>query len=180
MEENKENEQKFKECHCAEHNAHHWLKFAIILITLFLACYLAVYYILDQMRHSYYIPSKMDSIDKVLQEQDKLFNEMTTFPMHYNAMINVKSPVETYKDDENDAYKIIIDLKPFNDNPDNIKIDIKSNKVSISGEEDKTEKNSEKVYAFSQSFVLPEKIEADKVTKQQSGHKYVITLPIDD
>ncbi|MBS4760338.1 MAG: Hsp20/alpha crystallin family protein [Clostridium sp.] len=175
-----ENNNNFKECHCEEHKAEHWVKFALLLLGLFLACYLAVYYVLDQMRHSYYIPSRMDNIDKILQEQDKLFNEMTTFPMHYNAMMNVKSPVETYKDDENDAYKVIVDLKPFNDNPDNINVDIKSNRVSISGEEEKSGKNSENVYAFSQSFVLPEKIKTNKVKKEKSGHKYIITLPIDD
>lgn len=187
MDENKE----FKECNCdekshhdkmhaEEHKAENWAKFALLLLALFIACYLAVYYVMDQMRHTYYVPARMDSIDNVIQEQDKLFKDMSTLPMHYNAMMVVKNPVETYKDDENDSYKIIINLKPFNNDPKNIKVDIKENKISISGQEEKTGKNAEQVYAFSQSFVLPEKIEVDKVLKEKSGNKYIITLPIDD
>lgn len=179
MEENNEH-QHGHECHCEEHKAVHWMKFAMLLLALFIACYLAVYYVLDQMRHSYYIPSRMDNIDNVLQEQDKMFNDMSTFPMQYNAMKTIKNPVETYKDDKHDAYIVIVNLKPFNNNPDNINVNVDENKVSISGEEEKMGKNSEKIYEFSQSFVLPEKIDTEKVTKEKSGHKYIITLPIDD
>ena len=176
MEENRE----IKECHCNEHKTEHLVKFALLLLAVFLACYLASYYILDQMRHSYYVPSRMESIDKILREQDKMFNEMTTFPMRYNTMMNVKNPVETFKDDENDTYKIIVDLKPFNNNPENVKIDINNNKINISGEEKRESKNAEKLYAFSQSFVLPEKIKTDKIKKEIHKNKYIITLPIDD
>lgn len=182
MEENKEHHQ----CNCDEHHlehhkSEHWLKFALLLLALFIACYLAVYYVLDQMRHAYYLPSApIENIDRIMQEQDKLFNDMSAFPMHNNAMMSVKNPIETYKDDDNDAYKMIIDLKPFNNNPKNVAVDVTDNRVSVTGLGEKTGKNSDKVYSFSQSFVLPEKIDKSKVTKEQKYHKYIITMPIVD
>lgn len=62
----------------------------------------------------------IENIDRILNEQDKMFQKdfgMGVFPMHDRAMMMVKNPVETYKDDNADAYKMIINLKPFNNNP---------------------------------------------------------------
>lgn len=177
MDENKE----FNECRCDSHKTEHWVKFALLLLALFIACYLAVYYILDQMRHSYYIPHlPMDNIDRIINEQDRIFEGMGALPMHNNALMMMKTPVETYKDDNQDAYKMVIDLKPFNNNPNNVTVDIQAHKVSVTGLGEKTGKHSDKVYSFSQSFVLPEKIATEKVTKEKTRHKYIITMPIED
>ncbi len=180
MDENKE----FKECNCDEHyhnKTENWIKFALILLALFLACYLAVYYIMDQMRHAYYVPAMpMENIDRIMKEQDKMFEDMGALPMNNKAFMNIKNPVETYKDDSDDSYKMIIDLKPFNNNPDNINLDIQNNKISISGKAEKTKKHSENVYSFSQSFVLPENIDTNNVKKEIKHHKYIITMPIED
>lgn len=182
MDENKEYHE-FKECHCDEHHhTTHWVKFALLLLALFLASYLAVYYVMDQIRHAYYLPAApMEDIDRIINEQDRMFErEMGAFPLHKQALMHVKSPIETFKDDKNNEYKMIINLKPFNNNPKNINLDIQDNRVSVTGVGEKSGKNTDKVYTFSQSFVLPEKIDLEKVTKEKSGHNYVITLPIDD
>ena len=69
MEEYRENNND-KSCNCTNHNSGHWIKFALLLLALFLASYLAVYYILDQMRHAYYIPSApVENIDRIIKEQ---------------------------------------------------------------------------------------------------------------
>lgn len=182
MDENKE-QHETKNCNCNEHHhTIHWVKFALMLLALFLACYLAVYYVTDQIRHAYYLPaSPMEDIDRIINEQDKMFErEMGVLPMHNHALMHVKSPIETFKDDKNNEYKMIINLKPFNNNPKNINLDVQDNRISVSGIGEKSSKNKDKIYSFSQSFVLPEKIDVEKVNKEISGHKYIITLPIDD
>lgn len=177
MEENHE----FKECHCDEHKTEHWVKFALLLLALFVACYLAVYYVLDQMRHAYYVPvAPMQNIDRILQEQDKMFQDMGVLPMHNKAIMHIKSPVETFKDDDTDTYKIVIDLKPFNNNPKNVEVSIQPNNVSIKGAEDKMKRHSENLYVFSQSFVFPEKIKVKDVQKEVKHHRLIYTLPVDD
>ena len=105
---------------------------------------------------------------------------MGAMPMHNAAMMKMKTPVETYKDDSDNTYKMIIDLKPFNNSPNNISLDIQKNKININGLGEKSSKHSDKVYSFSQSFMLPEDIDTDEVTKEQKGHKYIVTMPIDN
>lgn len=180
MEENIENNQNSNgyKCTC---KTEHWIKFALVLFVLFIACYLAVYYVLDQMRHAYYMPPvPMQNIDRIINEQEKMFDSMGAMPMHNSVLMKMNTPVETFKDDNENAYKMIIDLKPFNNSPNNVSVDVQKNKVSINGLGEKSGKHSDKVYSFSQSFVLPEDIDTEKITRKQSGYKYIVTMPVED
>lgn len=169
-------------CNCDNNSkTEKMIKFALLLLALFLASYLAVYYILDQIRHSYYIPrTQLESIDKIIKEQDKMFDSMGTLPMYNEVTKDFNTPVEMYKNDAENAYKIIINLKDLNNNPENIKLDINKNSITIKGISQTNKKNTKKHYEFSQNIVFPEQIEKDKIKKEHKKNKYIITLPIDD
>lgn len=175
MDEN--NEKEIKSCDCSNDK---WVKFALIVAAVFLGCYLATYYILDQMRHSYYAPiCPIENIDNVIKEQDKLFDDFEAMPVDLKTMLPTNMPVvQTFK--KGDDYKVIIDLKPFNNDVRNIKLKIEPYRISVFGEKITSKKNSKSDYAFSQSFSLPERIDLDDVTKEVRKDKYIITLPIDD
>jgi len=85
---------------CKDDKICNLIKFAVLLITLFLACYLAVYYIMDQIRHSYYLPAvPIENIDRIIKEQDRMFEkDLGTFPMYNKALKQMKTPVEIFKD----------------------------------------------------------------------------------
>ena len=158
----------------------HLVKFALILVSVFLATYLAIYYITDQIRHSFYSPVlPIDDIDKIMKEQDKLFNQNKDLPMQDFANKSINNPVETYKDADSNSFKLVIDLKQFQNNSKNIDIKVKDNSVTVRGLSDKTDKNSEKIYVFSETYMLPEKIDEDKITKEHIKNKYIVTMPID-
>ena len=158
----------------------HLVKFALLLVSVFLATYLAIYYISDQIRHSFYSPAlPIEDIDKIIKEQDKLFNQNKALPMHDFSHKSMNNPIETYKDAETNSYKMIIDLKQFQNNPQNVDIKVKDNNVVVRALSDKKDKNSEKIYAFSETYMLPEKIDEDKITKEQVKNKYIITMPIE-
>ena len=91
-----------------------------------------------------------------------------------------KNPVKIKPLKDNEGYKICINLKPFDDNEKNIKVDIKPNRVNISGQSGKVDKNNESEFSFAQSFILPETINVSKVKKERKGHKYIIILPFED
>lgn len=76
-----------------------------------------------------------------------------------------------------DEYKLVINLTPFNNNEDNIRLDIKENLVTISGIGERIKGAQENILEFSQTFELPEKIDISKVTKTKKNNKFVITLP---
>lgn len=184
MEEKQENNEpkEYAQCNCNKSNqTENLIKFALLLLALFLASYLAVYYVLDQIRHSYYIPqAQLESIDKILKEQDKLFESMGALPMHNSVTKELNNPIEIYKNEAENAYKIVLNLKDFDNNPENIKLDIMDDKIIIRGNVETNKKNLEKRYEFTQTIVFPEKIEKDKIKKETKKNKYIITLPIDD
>jgi len=167
---------------CKDDKICNLIKFAVLLITLFLACYLAVYYIMDQIRHSYYLPAvPIENIDRIIKEQDRMFEkDLGTFPMYNKALKQMKTPVEIFKDGKENIYKIIIDLKEFNNDTKNIKLDIEDDRVSITGISEKNNKSQERLYTYTQSFDLPETIDTKSVTKEKTGNKYIITLPIEN
>lgn len=182
MEENNNEIKTNNKTACNEDKICHLIKFAALLVTLFLACYLAVYYIMDQIRHSYYLPAvPIENIDRIIKEQDRMFEkELGAFPMHNKALKRMASPIETYKDDKKDAYKIIINLKNFDNNEKNIKLNINDNNVTIIATNTNTTKKEENFYTYTQSFNLPEKINTKLITKEKLGNKYIITLPLEN
>lgn len=170
--------EEFKSCDCSKDK---WIKFGLIVLAVFLGCYLATYYLLDQMRHHYYYAPvrPIHNIDNVIQQQDKMFDEMESLPVDVNSLLPTNAPViQTFKKD--DAYKVIVDLKPFDGEVSNIKTEIKPNRISIFGQKFTTKKHGESDYEFSQSFVLPERIDVKDVKKEKVKDKYIITLPIKD
>lgn len=178
-----EENNNFKESHCEDKGKNtFWcsVKFALLLLAVFLATYLAVYYISDQIRHSHYWPtSAIEDIDKIIKEQDKIFNDSKALPLHDSAHKGVNNPVVTYKDTDSNSYKMVINLKPFDDNPKNIDISVKDNIVTVKGANEKIGKNSEKVYVFTESYDLPENIDEEKITKEQVKNNYIVTMPIE-
>ncbi len=175
-------EEKEKSQICdSDTNNDKWIKFALIVAAVFLGCYLATYFIVDQMRHQYYYTHvrPIPNIDDVLKEQDKFFKSLEPQLFDINMLVPVNTPVvQSFKKD--DEYKMVVDLKPFGGTAENIKLKIKPDKVSISGENFTSKNNKESDYSFAQTFILPEKIDTSKVKKEVIKGKYVITLPIED
>ena len=79
-----------------------------------------------------------------------------------------------------DAYVIVVDLKQFDNNENNIRFSINGNTATVSGTTSKNKGNSESEYYFTESFEIPEKIEINNITKEKINNKYVITLPIEN
>ena len=101
---------------------------------------------------------------------------------NYRPFINpfAINPVKVETVQDGDEYKVVVDLKPFNGNEKNIKVDVSPNRVSLSGDSEACCKGSHKEVSFSQTFSLPNRVDVTKVTKKKHGNKFVITLPIED
>lgn len=93
------------------------------------------------------------------------------------ALNKVSTGMKT--EETKDYYKITMDLRPFNNDENNVKVSVKDNTVSISAKYKSKEKNSFSSADFSQSLTLPVKIEDDDIKKQKQGNFLVITIPKD-
>lgn len=197
MEENNENQTNQNR---TEHNNHNdcntsacWLKYLVVSLAAFFGAFLAVYFVADQAVHRYILPAPPHFVPlpKELSEkeirnfikhqekmQERMFDDIQTAESHVNPFVVNPVKIDTFKN--KDAYVIMIDLKPFNNDPNKIKVDIKPRKIKLSGESNEVKKGSESDISFLQNFSLPQNIDVEDATKEVKGDKYIITLPIDD
>lgn len=174
---NEKKDLEFKDC---------WVKFALLILALFLGSYLATYFIIDQTRHSYYINPMHGKgfmnkpYDEVLWDRDfkREFDEMESKMMPKKHLFRNHQVVETFK--TNDAIKLVIDLRPFGNKVENVMVNVDDNKISISGSNDKKLIEGEKEFFYSQTFTINDKINKDEITKKKIGHKYIVTIPLCD
>lgn len=78
-----------------------------------------------------------------------------------------------------DAYKITIDLRPFNNDAKNVKFKLDDNRILISAQYKSNDKKNFNSAQFHQEMILPSKIEEDKITQQKKGNFLIITVPKD-
>ncbi len=166
-----------------EKNNNCWMKYLVVSMAAFFGAFLAVYFAVDMMFHRYLVPVpppviKVQDIDDMVKQQEQMMQDF----MKYKPITNpfVQSPVKVQTFQENDKYKIIVDLKPFNGDEKAIKLDVTADTVKITGKSEKTTKGAENEISFMQSFSLPQKIDVDDVKTEKKGSDYVITLPIED
>ncbi len=163
-----------------EEHKESWLKILAIIIAAFLGAFLAFYVVADltfaRMTSPAYHMKKMEKLMKKEQKQfermEKDFGANPFEPKLAPMLVNlVKEPEE---------YKIIVDLEPLDNNENNVNVKLADNIVTVSGEIEKKEHHREDIMSFSQSYYLDEKIEADKMTKERKGNRYIITIPFED
>lgn len=163
-------------------NNHGCKNMFIIALMTFLGAFLAFYVLMHQTMFHFFAArhhapaiyeKNFDKFKKDIEHDFKNLekNETTKFK-------NKVSAVQTLKYD--DAYVIVINLKPFNNNEDNIRFNLNGNTATVSGNVVKNKHNGESSYYFTESFEIPEKISVNEIQKEKINGKYIITLPIEN
>ena len=78
-----------------------------------------------------------------------------------------------------DAYRIIIDLRPFDNNERNVEVRTEGNTLIVSAAGERNSHSKEEIIKYSQAFDFTEDIDASGITKVREGNKYIITVPFD-
>lgn len=123
-------------------------------------------------QHQKMIEQQSEVFDKMQDDVEDLMEhtpKYASFGFMSNAGLNVQ--------ETKDMYKIIVDLKPFNDDMNNVDVKIKGHNVIISAHyksKNKDDFHSSEVY---QSLMLPSKIDIKSVKKQQEGNSLVVVIP---
>ena len=162
-----------------EEEHRHTLKHAVItFIAALLGGFLAFYVVMDITLAKMFDPMRgvrraEKMIQKQAREMQRLDNDIfmpASIPLHHSLINMVK---------ENNAYKFIIDLNQLNNNDKNVEVTVNGDTINIKGVVDKTKGHKDMVIEFSQTFALGAPIIKDKVTKEEKGDKYIITVPIE-
>lgn len=186
-----ENEQN-REVHGSMQHRHNpdespWVRYLMALLGAFLGAFLAVYFILDVSAQRFLYPSLprfSDSrdIDEMIKEQNREMNNFVNGQHMSNPFVSpfVPEPVKVQTTKNEDNYKIVIDLKPFNGDEKDIIVKAKAHRISIEGKYGAKKDHSQKNISFSQNFSLPEAIDVKNITKEKKGNNYIITLPFEE
>ena len=79
-----------------------------------------------------------------------------------------------------DAYKLYINLRRFNNDEKNVKVDITKHSIKISGKFESNTKGEQSSFVYKNDLILPREIEVDKVKKELVHNKLIYTMPVDD
>lgn len=154
--------------------------FFAVMLGAFLAVYFAITMALNSIFNPFVVLHNMDK--EINRMEQELIPADSILPQHMrnyfeqetgnsNLVHYIKSP---------EGYKFIINLKPFHNNPENIKISTKNDNISFNGEASTEKKHAQSFTSFSQSYTLEGNVNFDKMSKKQVNNKYIITVPIED
>ena len=174
MEENQNNEHKIiNENHhystCDRHPF--WRAFLIGLMT-FLGAFCAFYVVSDwHLKRMMHPPiGKMDRMmRKQMRDMDNMFRAEKEFSARASNVIHLEQG--------KDAYTILIDLRAFDNDENNVKVGSNGNILTINGQSIKKSKSNQQISEFQQSYMFGDNVNLKEMTKDVKGHYYVITVP---
>lgn len=121
--------------------------------------------------------------EKMIEEQDELLDKaednfedmMEHVPTPARLVLVSSGGIKT--EEMGKAFKVIVDLKPFNNDEKNIKVSTHGDKIFVVARY-KSDKNGEFNSAqLHQMLTFPVKVDASKIKKQKEGNSLVIIVP---
>ncbi len=189
MEDNNYRHEEFDDCFLCKHPA---LRHILTGLLVFLGAFLASYVISDWHFKKMYDPVyQMGRMDKAIMNRERSFDRMEMRSLKQQEKMERKAFKHEQKmaktasqfvhvEKNSDAYKIILDLRPFDNDEKNVEVRTQGNTLIINAAGERNSNHREEVLKYSQAFAFPEKIDTDEITKVREGHNYIITVPYDN
>lgn len=149
----------------------HFLTALLALIGAFLAFYVVTDWHYKQMLDPVH---QMRKMERMMMKEDRAMTKM--MKRDFRTERNLESYIQL--DEMPDAYIITVNLRPFNNDEENVSISTDDNVLTVHATNEKNKKNSSKVLAVSQSYAFPNNVDFNKITKERKGDKYIITIPM--
>ncbi len=163
-----------------EHKTHCLLKYLGLVFATILGAFLAFYFVLNKTINHFMSPYyTMNQMDKMIERENNEFmkDDIPIFGLnkeqykHHEIITLMRTP---------EAYKFIIDLKPFHGNINAINIETKNGQITINGEISTNKKHEKSLAKISQTYLLENGANYNKISKKKIDNNYIITVPIED
>ena len=189
MEENNYRHEDFDDCFLCKHPA---LRHVLTGLLVFLGSFLAFYAVADWHFKRILDPSfYMRRMDKAVMQRERNFDKMERRALKQQEWIDKRTMKMQQKMAEqssqfihvekaDDAYKIVIDLRPFDNDEKNVEVKTDGNTVVINAAGEKNSRHRQEIVKYSQAFAFGEDVNTSEITKVREGDKYIITIPLDD
>lgn len=158
------------DCHC--HEMYPLLKCLLTGLLIFAGAFLASYVLLDWHTKAMFMAPR-NHFDKAIEQDMKMMNKMMKAEKTF-AKVNANI---VHMEQTNQGYKLIIDLKPFDNNAENISVSKEDKTLTISGRAVKKTNNREQISRFQQSYMFGDNVELADLTQKVEGHYLVIKIP---
>ncbi len=164
-----------------EDNAkHHWFRVATVALVTFIMSFLAFYVVMEIMYQRISCSGlHFKKLERMIQQDQKDFGRLEEKMME-SPFIPRMRPMIVNLVKENEEYKVIVDLNPFDGDEKGIKVDVSGKILTVLGEIDRKSFGNEKIINFTQSYYLDEELDIEKMVKEKKGNKYIITIPFED
>ena len=188
MEEQNYKHEEFDNCFLCKHPA---LRYTLIGLLVFLGAFMAFYIVSDWHFKRMMDPAiYMRGIDRAIMKKERGIErferraleqqewiDKKAYQMQHKMMQHAAQFIHVEKVD--DAYKIMIDLKPFDNNEKNVEVKTDGNTIIITAAGENTSRHRQEIVKYSQTFAFGETIDKANITKVREGDKYIITIPFD-
>lgn len=163
-----------------ENKKHCLLKYLGLVLATILGAFLAFYFVLNTTINHFMSPYyAMNQMDKMIERENNEFmkDDIPIFGLnkeqykHHEIITLMRTP---------EAYKFIIDLKPFHGNVNAINIETKNGQITINGEVSTNKKHEKSLAKISQTYLLENGANYNKISKKKIDNNYIITVPIED
>ncbi|MBE7713808.1 MAG: Hsp20 family protein [Cyanobacteria bacterium SIG26] len=141
----------------------------------FLGAFCAFYVVADwhykRMIAPPFIPhSKME---KMMKKDMYMMNKM----MKKEGIYSRNAAHVIHLEQNDNAYKIFIDLRAFDNNENNVQVTTNGNVLTINGRSVKKSKNNEQIAEFQQNYLFGNNVKLSDLTKTTNGNYYIVTIP---
>lgn len=189
MEDNNYRHEEFDDCFLCKHPA---LRHVLTGLLIFLGAFSAFYVISDWHFKRMFDPAfQMRRFDKAIMQRENDYNKMEMREFKHQQKMQKKAFRAEEKlgreaaqfihvEKTPDAYKIIIDLRPFDNNERNIEVRTEGNTLIINAAGERNAHHRQEILKYSQAFAFTEDIDTANITKIRQGDKYIIYVPFED
>lgn len=188
---NEANKQEEKQ-QCFSMQSDCWKKSVVLVLAALLGGFFATYFVADQIHErksiSHYNQAErmmMEDYERMqkreLQEFEKLFRHFPSPRFHedtFSIPDFMMNPIKVKTDFEDNIFRVIISLKPFQEDENKVHYNVRGHKLTVFGNSHVDEKNHKEDISFSQDFILPDNADIAKISKVKDGDILVISVPI--
>lgn len=159
---------------------HPVLKLILISLLVFFGAFAAFYVVTDWHYKRMLDPAvQMRKVEKMMMHDQRQMDKMINRQFKKDAAMErvIKHFVRVEQTPEN--YKIIIDLKPFDDNEKNVEVTTSGNSLTINAAGEREKHGHNEIIKLSQTFSFDDDVDLSKINKIREGNEYIIVVPIE-
>jgi len=158
---------------CANHPLMRTLLTGLLI---FLGAFCAFYTVADWHMKRMFGPGMINpgAVEHMMNKEMRQMDKM----MRRGSEFSRKSANVIHLEQAKDFYKIIIDLRAFDNNENNVQVTTNGNILTINGRSIRKSKHNEQISEFQQHYMFGNNVRLNDLTKETNGNYYIVTIPI--